>query len=1091
MKITGLLLFVAILQVSASTFGQRVNIKVKNAQFEDVLLEIKQQSEYDFLYSSELLKNAKPVTFSVQDASLAEVLEKCMQNQPFTYLINKKTITIIARPEIAKQQQSSVSGKITDENGGPLVGVSVRLKGTSIGASSNAEGAYVLNVAGNTTGTLTFSFIGYQVKEEEISGRTTINVKLVPQDNKLNELVVVGYGTQKKVDVTGSVATLKGETLVKAAQPNLMNSLVGRLTGVISTQQSGKPGFDDPKFVIRGKSTFGDNSSLILVDGVERSFSRMDPNEIESITVLKDAASAAVYGARAANGVILVTTKRGVEGKPTISYTGTYGIQEPARIPDLMNAYDYARYLNIAKVNLNQAPRFTDEQVEQFRTGVLPSTDWWSATLRKNAPVIQHNVNISGGNKDTKYFIDLGILDQDGLYELSSFKRYNVRVNLDNQITKSLKVSLDLVGRKEKLSQSALGDALFSTIINSKPTEAAYTPDNIAVGGLGSNGQDVSAIGQANDAGYNRTDNNVFQSTISALYKAPFLEGLSGKVSYSYDRFFSTNDVFNTPYSYYRYDRVNNLWTNAKSGGEINLVQAEADSYNATLQASLMYDKTFGKHALSSLFLFEQADSRGRNLQAYREGFISSSIDQLFAGGDLNKNNNGSATETARRGYVGRINYSYDNKYLLQANFRYDGSFNFPEDKRWGFFPAVSAGWRISEESFLKGNSVISNLKLRASYGQFGNDRVPAYQYLAGFQFAAGSVFGNGYNKGIRDTGIPNLNITWETATNTDIGLEFGFLGGKLTGEVDYFYKRTKDILLPRTAAIPQSFGAILPYENIGIVDNKGFEMTLGYKNQINDFSYGIDGNFTYAKSKVIFQDESINVPAWQKTTGQPFDQYFGYKALGLFQSQEEINAWADQDGLKNQSLKPGDIKYLDYNNDGKIDGQDINKIGKSDIPELIFGLNLSAGYKGFGLSANFQGATGFQQYLRYVPFNLEAGALNMFKDSWTPDNTNAKYPALYAGIKQNNQLSSSYWLYDATYVKLRNLELSYTFGQLNLFDKVGIRGLRLFVSGSNLLTFSKLKDFDPETPNLNPDSGRAYYYPQLRSYYLGVNIKL
>lgn len=728
MKITGILLFVVILQVSATTFGQRVNIKVKNAQLEDVLLEIKQQSEYDFLYSSQLLKSARPVTFSVQNATLAEVLEKCMMDQPFSYLIHKKTITIIAKTMSGKKEQLSISGKITDEKGSPLPGVSVRLKGTSIGTVSGPEGTYTLNIA-QATGTLTFSFIGYKVREEEIAGRKKIDISLLPEDNKLNELVVVGYGTQKKTDVTGSVASIKGETLVKAAQPNLMNSLAGRLTGVISTQQSGKPGFDDPKFVIRGKSTFGDNTSLILVDGIERSFSRMDPNEIESITVLKDAASAAVYGARAANGVILVTTKRGTEGKPTISYTSSLGFQEPARIPSLMNAYDYATYLNIAKANLNQAPRFTPEQVEQFRTGQLPSTDWWGTTLKKRAAVQQHNINVSGGTKDTKYFIDLGLLNQDGLYDLSYFKRYNVRVNLDNQVTKSLKISVDLVGRKEKLGQSASGDAVFSTIINSKPTEIPYTPDDIAVGGLGSNGQSVSPIGQANNSGYNRTDNNLFQSTIQALYKAPFLDGLSGKLSYSYDRFFSTNDVFNTPYSYYSYDRINNSWLPFESGGNINLTQAEADSANETLQASLMYDKSFGQHALSGLLLFEQADGRNRNLAAYREGYISTSIDQLFAGGDLNKNNSGSASQTARRGYVGRVNYSYANKYLLQANFRYDGSFNFPQNKRWGFFPAVSIGWRISEEPFLKDNNLISNLKLRASYGQFGNDRIPQYQY--------------------------------------------------------------------------------------------------------------------------------------------------------------------------------------------------------------------------------------------------------------------------------------------------------------------------------------------------------------------------
>lgn len=985
-------------------------------------------------------------------------------------------------------QDLSVKGNVSSSNGEKLIGTSISVKGQGRGTVTDLDGNYSIHVKKGDI--LTFNYIGFHPVDIKTTS-TVLNVVMEPASEMLDEVVAIGYGVQKKVDMTGSVSTVKGDALIKAPSPNLANALTGKMTGVITTQQSGKPGFDDPTFYIRGKSTFGDNSTLLLVDGIERSISKLDPNEIESVTILKDAASAAVYGARAANGVILVTTKRGNEGKTKVNYSGTFGVQSPTVIPELMTAYEYAKYLNLAKVNFGGAPRFTEAEIQSYKNGTLPSTDWWESTLKERAGIQQHSLTLNGGNGITNFFVSFGYLDQDGLYDLSYMKKYNVRSNIDTKVTKNFSVSLDLAGRFENLNQSAVGDGIFSTIINSKPTEQAYVPDHIKIGGLGSNGQNVSPIGQAENSGYNNTENSVFQSRLQAVYNAPFLKGLQAKFGFSYDRWFSKAKTFSMPYEYYRYDKEIDLYSKQKSGGGINLYAGTAEDERITLQSTLSYDATFNSvHNLSALLLFEESSYKYSNLQAARVNYISSAIDQLFAGPDLDQSNGGSAVETARQGLVGRLNYNYLSKYLFQFNFRYDGSFNFPKEKRWGFFPAVSAGWRISEEDFFRDNDFIHNLKIRASYGEFGNDKVAAFQYLSGYKFNSGYVLGGNFQSGITDTGIANPNITWETASNTDIGLDFSLLKGKVSGELTYFYKKTKDILLPKNASIPGSFGAYLPDENIGEVDNYGVEAMLRYSGKISEFNYTIDGNITYAKSKVVFMDEALNVAEGRKRTGHPFDQMYGLTALGLFQTQEEIDTWAIQDGNNNSSIRIGDIKYLDYKEDGVIDGNDIHMIGKSQVPEFVFGLNLNVSYKNLDLTANLQGATGFDQYLRWDPFNLESNALAIFKDSWSEDNPNAKYPRLYAGTKQNNREKSSFWLYDGTYLRLRNFELAYTFNQNPIFQSIGIRSLRVFVSGNNLLTFSKMKDFDPEAPSIEPGE-KSYYYPQMKSYNIGFNVEL
>lgn len=984
-------------------------------------------------------------------------------------------------------QEMLIKGNVMSSEDESLIGATVLVKGRGTGTTTDMDGRYTLSAKKGDI--LVFSYIGFKTVEKKVTDNV-MNVKMESATEMLDEVVTVGYGVQKKVDLTGSVSTVKGDALTKASTPNLSNALTGKMTGVITTQQSGEAGFDDPTFYIRGKSTFGDNSALLLVDGVERSISKLDPNEIESITILKDAASAAVYGARAANGVIMVTTKRGSQGKSKITYSGTFGFQEPTIIPEMMNAYEYTKYLNLALSNIGNVPRFTESEIQNYKSGKSPSTDWWKETLKQRAGIQQHSLSVNGGSESTKFFVSFGYLNQDGLYDLSYFKRYNVRSNIDTKITKDFSVSVDLAGRYEKLSKSSVGNGLFSSVINSKPTEQAYVPEAVEKGALRSNGQNVSPIGQTDQSGYNKTENSVFQGTLQGIYEAPFLKGLKLRGSFSYDRWFSKAKTFSTPYEFYRYDKEIDLFTKQKSGGGISLYEGTAEDERLTVQAALSYDATFNKrHNVSALLLFEESSYKYSTLQASRVNYITSAIDQLFAGPDKDKSNNGNATETVRQGYVGRVNYNYSGKYLFQFNFRYDGSFNFPQGKRWGFFPAVSGGWRISEEPFLKNTNLFHNLKLRASYGEFGNDRVAAFQYLSGYKYNSGAVIGGNYQAGITDTGMANPNITWETASNTDIGVDFGFLGGRLSGEFTYFYKKTRDILLPRSASVPQSFGATLPDENIGKVDNKGLEAILRYNDKVGDFKFMVEGNVTYAKSKVVYMDEPVNVSDQKRRTGHPFDQAYGLKALGLFRSQEEINGWAVQDGRGNTSIKLGDIKYQDYDKSGIIDGEDIQMIGKSPVPEVVFGLNIGLSYKRFDLTMNFQGATGFDQYLRWDPFNLESNALAIFKDSWSADNPNARYPRLYAGTVQNNREKSSYWLYDGTYVRLRNFELAYTFDKYPLFKRIGVQNLRVFVSGNNLLTFSKMKDFDPETPNIDPDNN-AYYYPQMKSYNIGLSVE-
>ncbi|TXE06289.1 TonB-dependent receptor [Seonamhaeicola algicola] len=991
--------------------------------------------------------------------------------------------------------QKSIKGTISDSSG-PLPGANIIVKNTSNGTQTDFDGNFTLNNVNNSD-ILVISFLGYKTKEVTVGNQTTLNIALEEDNQSLDEVVVVGYGTQRKADLTGSVSTIKGNSFTKAATPNLNASLAGKITGVTAMSRSGSPGSEDIDFFIRGKSTFndGNNSPLILVDGVERGMSRINPNDIESVTVLKDAASAAIYGVKGANGVILITTKRAKEGVAQISYSGSFGVQDPLFLPKRMNSYEYATHLNEALFNLAErsggeyVPEFTDEQLAAFKDGTGTSTDWWREAMNDTAPIQTHNLTISNGNKSIRYLTSLEYLKQDGLYDISSYKRYNFRANIDSDLSKNLSMSLNLAGRVDDRNESA--DENFGLINQSYPTFEPYIDIN-GQRELHWNGLNASPIGTLNNSGYNRNKNSSFQSTLSFTYKVPFIEGLTAKYAYSFDRDVLKRKQFKTPYTFYT--GSDPIADKKQSIPSTELTQRMTERTRKTGQFTLNYQKTLGDHSFGGLFVFEHSDYFNEWIEVFRDGFLSESIDQIFAGSTNRIGNDGSANENARLGYAIRGNYNYKDKYLFQLNTRYDKSFNFPKDNAGGWFPALSAAWRISNEAFLENTDWLSNLKLRFGWGIYGNDRITPYQYLSLFEFSenrnnpSGTVTADGYQQAISPDVIPNPFVTWERAKIYNIGLDYGLLNNKITGDLEIFKKRTEDLLIARRD-IPREVGASLAPSNLGIVENRGIEASIRYKNNFGDLNMSLQGTFTYATSEIIEMSEAANIPDGLRQTGRPFDSRYGYVSLGLFKDADDVANSPDQSFFGD--YQSGDIKYKDISGpdgvpDGKIDANDRTYIGRGGVPEIVFGLNTYFAYKGFELSADFQGGTRFTHRWKPSPFVNDSNGPAAFTDAWTTENTNAWLPRLYQGNSSNNDANSDYWLTDGWFVKLRNAELAYNVPNLPVLKNLGIDALRLAVTGNNLLSVSNIDFWDPEASDLGT---HPWYYMQMRTVSFAINV--
>lgn len=995
----------------------------------------------------------------------------------------------------------NIKGKVTGENGETLPGVSVVIKGTQRGTITNNDGNYDMQIPDGET-ILIFSFIGYTTKEVSVPAASgSMDVVLAVDNKSLEEVVVVGYGSSKKETLSGSITTVKGTEILQSPAVNVSNSLAGRMAGVTAVTRSGEPGRDGTTIRVRGINTLGDNSALIVVDGVPgRSLDRIDPYSIESITVLKDA-SAAIYGSQAANGVILITTKRGASGKPQVSLSLNQGIQQPTRLPSMTNAAEYATALNEVDSYRGRPGRFSDEAIQKFADGSdpwrYPNTDWFDVVFRKWSPQTIANMNVSGGGESVKYFVSVGAKNQGAMYNNSAtkFNQYDFRTNLDAQVSKHIKLGFDMAARMEDRHRAATRNRddsatdLFWMLMLSKPTSHGFWPNGMPGPDLA---YGMNPVVIATDAGgYDREKNYVVNSNFRINVTIPGVEGLSFTGNASLDKTITARKRFQKPWYLYSWDgqtvdqnEIPVLSRNKMGQPDAALFETMGDVQNILLNGFFNYEKTIGlSHNIKFLAGMENRRGNGASFGAYRRYFASAALDIMNVGGGDAKDNQGTANHNARMNYFGRVNYNFKEKYLAEFVWRVDGSYIFPETKRYGFFPGLSLGWRLSEEEFWKTHlSGITTAKLRASVGKTGNDRIAEWQYLTSYGITAQSYIFDKTQEQITlaESRIPNPNVTWEVANQSNLGIDLSFLKGKLYTTLDVFQYKRSQMLWQRNASVPASTGLTLPRENIGKMTNRGFDFEAGYDDKIGDVNYRISVNGGYAKNKITFWDEAPGAPEYQRSTGRPApsdpnnpnnDLY--YEATGVYKNQTEID-----NSIHWPNARPGDIIFKDVNEDGVINANDRVRNKKGDIPTFQAGLGLNVNYKGFDLSFLFQGAAGA---VRFLSFESTGDFGNYLKEDhdgrWTPENTNAEKPRASNRLDEYWRANrNTFYLRKTDYVRLKNLELGYTLPP-KFTQKLGMQNLRIYVNGSNLLTYSPdLTDFDPEDNHVN-----GYAYPLQR----------
>jgi TonB-linked SusC/RagA family outer membrane protein len=1034
---------------------------------------------------------------------------------------------------VALAQGVTVQGRVTDESGGGLPGVTVLLKGTSTAAPTGVDGSYTLNVP-DANGTLVFSFIGYETQEVPINGRTTVDVQMGTDAKALEEVVVVGYGTQKKETVTGSVAAVKGDELQKSPAVNITNSIAGRMPGVVAVNRSGEPGYDGSTIRIRGSNTLGENGALVVIDGVPAragGIERLNPADIESISVLKDA-SAAIYGSRAANGVILVTTKRGKTGKPELSYSFNQGFAQPTVIPDLANNTQFAEMRNDLEI-YNRVPvhlwgeatesfrntgsytlpdgstvnaHYGPEDFQKFRDGsnpwTHPNTDWYDATLKNWSPQSQHTLQLTGGNDNIRFLTSLNYVNQDAFYKNSAtgYKQYDIRVNLDANINQYIKASVGMLGRQEKRFFPTVGaGAIFRMQMRGLPTSPARWPDGRPGPDI-ENGENPVVI-TTNETGYDRDNRNYLQTNGSVEFTNPWVEGLKLTATAAVDNMSRRVKRWQIPWylwswdgSTYEADGTTPFLTSGRRGpADPNLNMANEEQLNILLGAILSFERKFGDHAVTAMAGTNRETIDHDGFSAFRRYFISPAIDQISVGGNLERNNGGFASERARLSHFGRFAYNYKEKYMAEFLWRYDASDIFPAETRYGFFPGVLAAWQISEEDFFKNNiSVVNYLKLRGSWGQMGNDNLGPegnqYNYLSTNVFGT-YIIGDQEVSTLRENRVPNPNITWEVATNSNIGVDGQLLQGKINFEFDLFYNKRTNILWFRNASIPQTTGISLPRENIGEVANRGWDALIGYNNQIGELRFNVSVNGGYAKNKILFWDEAPGAPDHQRSTGSPMNTALRYEFDGVFVSQADIDANPLDYSAIVGTLRPGDMKYKDVSGpngvpDGAITPDDRTRDPRNDIPTFQGGLNAGANYKNFDFSVLFQGSAGAVTTIGTGEMGSIGNFLeDIYVNRWTVENPSSEHPRISDRGNQYFSGGNTYWMRSTDYIRLKNIELGYTL-PAGIGSKVGINVLRVYVNALNLATWDKLKVYDPENVNAN-----GQYYPQSRIINTGVTV--
>ncbi|MGI4021389.1 MAG: SusC/RagA family TonB-linked outer membrane protein [Janthinobacterium lividum] len=1010
-----------------------------------------------------------------------------------------------------------IRGRVTDSKGIPLAGVSVIEKGTRNGSVTDENGIYKLNVTDNKA-VLTFRFVGFGSQDLDVGNKTVINISLVEANAQLNEVIVVAYGTQKKASVTGAISSVQGTELAQAPVANITNSVAGRVSGVIARQTGGgQPGNDNTTFSIRGINTIStnpgtttiNNGPLIVVDGIIRNnINQIDPNAIESVTILKDAAAVAPYGLGGANGVVLITTKSGKTGAPTLSLNSFYGVQKPTYYPSVLGPQDYMRLRDEAYFNENPTgtnPPYAQSYIDSYLTNNATNPDKYSianarSLVNFHAPEQSHNIELSGGSDRIRYYTNLGLFKQNGMFSPVTYTRYSYTMGLEANVTNTTKVSLSLKGAYEINTTIDPGTGIANIFRN---TYKLIPVDPLQFSnGLPGSSAGISLLGALN-AGYNHSYTNTLLSTIGVEQKLP-VKGLSVRATFSYDPNTNNQKQWHTPFYYYNVNTnvTPYTYTRATSTAEgppayTYLYESFTKNENFTYQGYLNYHNTFGKNELTGLLVAEFRNNTSSNFNA-RINNYALAVDE-FNFGSSNKNDYtiaGTSATGSQVGYVYRVGDTFDGKYTIEASGRYDGHYYFAPDRRYAFFPAFSGNWVISRENFMKKVPFVDILKLRGSWGKAGALAGGAFQYLTAYTLAGNAyAFGNGtLVQGSTFGNQPNPYITWETSTKSDIGLDATFFKGLLNLSVDVYKQKRNNILFAPQSSVPVEYGIALSQINSAKMEGQGIEFTAGTQHRFaNGLQLGLTGTFSYNTNKLtqIFETASTFNNPNRRQTGRPYGTVFGYHSLGLFQKTDDKNS----DGIINTTdgyvvtqfgiLHPGDIKYQDVNGDNKIDANDIVPIANNTIPLIDYGVNFSASWKGFDLTLFFQGAaksTVLTQTFVTIPFasnNSDAG-YEYFNNHWSASNPNGKYPIANQAPTSNNTQTSDFWETSGAYVRLKTAQLGYTI-PVGITRALKIKTIRFYVSGQNLLTLSKLKFLDPEVgaPAAGSGAGNAGTSPE------------
>lgn len=1075
---------------AAGSYAQKVRISLdyRDVPLERVITDIKDQTEFEFAYQADLeSKIIKKVSVNAQNELIGSVMKTVLNGTGLNFRIIDRIILLSESPVILTSMGTlsddsgiKVTGEVRDKSG-TLPGVTVRVKGTAIGTVTDQNGRYSLNVPGKDD-VLLFSYIGYKPVEIALEGRTVINVVMIEDALNLDEIVVTGYGTQKKRDITGAVSTVSSSDIQKIPVAGIDQAIQGQAAGVQVTQNYGSPGAGI-QVRIRGLGTIGDSDPLYVIDGVptKEDLNSLNASDIESVSILKDASASAIYGARAANGVVLITTKKGQSGVTKVELNAMYGVQKINNKLDLLSADEYCTIMDEALTNDGLSPVWNNP-------GLGEGTDWQDAIFR-NAAFQKYDLSVSSGNDKTTYLLGLGFLGQEGIVKYSDFERYNLRFNINSKVSDKFTVgtNMNLSRINENLIDTEINGVVRSAIFQ-PPTIPVYNEDGTYAGPGQNEGDAQNPLGMAERSDKTSISNKLF-GNIFASYE--FIPDLRFKSNLGLNVYSLQTRDFDPTFSEGNANRLINC-----------LNHQNTEYFDINWENTLEYSKSIGKHKISALLGNTMESAKTSTISGYREKFSNNeSYLQYLDAGTVNDKARGNLTEWSLLSYFGRINYEHADKYLLSLNARYDGSSRFGESNRWGLFPSVSAGWRISGEDFFT-LDFIDDLKLRTSWGQLGNQDIGLYAFSSVLQ----QTFYPVGNPAVPQVGyFPasdfNPDVKWETTTQLDFGLDFSAIDYKLYFSVDYYQKNTSDMLLILPQPATSGFGST-GYENVGEIENKGWEFQAIWKDNAGKLNYSVNANITTSKNEVIKlgdNGEAITTGLFfdmstRTEVGHSIREFYGYVTDGIFQNQAEIDAHADQPGAV-----PGDVRFKDINDDGFINSEDRTFVGNP-YPDMFFGLNLGLSYKHFDLSVFFQGQYGNEIYnatkfwLTNSGYNYNKGTAIL--ERWTGEGSSNDEPRLSTIDANQNARGSDRYIEDGSYLRLKNLQLGYTLPE-QLAAKVRLKGARIFVSGTNLLTFTKYTGYDPEVGAARASLGDPTVgfdevtYPQNKSFMMGVNITL